>query len=251
MFEQNLAIADRNLNPEALHLDLGHLEEAAGAFGFSVLRDADLLIVAHKLATRQDLTEAELGYLAGGVSLPLLGKLTQIQGKILGFTEQIRLRPVFYLPLSKLLEAHGQRGALDICLECVSAIDRKLQIQAPICIAIDSWYGAFTGDAFISLCQEVNAQVGNLNHKFSLLGPSTLDVLSLLEIYDGSKKSLPALLETLFAAGFREIEGGGDLNVHTEAADIGFDLTVGQSIKSGNVSQAVATILKIKADLSP
>lgn len=251
MFEQNLAIADQDANPEALRLDLGYLEETAGTFGFGVLRDADLLIVAHKLATREELTEAELGYLTGGVSLPLLGKLTQIQGKLLGFSEQIRLRPVFYLPLSKLLDAHGQKGALDICLENVSIIDQKLQIEAPICIAIDSWSGAFTGDTFLSLCQELNAQVGKLTHKFKLLGPSTLDVLSLLEIYDIPEKSLSALFKALFTAGFREIEGGGDLKAHSEAASFGFDLTVGQSITSGKLSQTVEDILKIRAKLSP
>lgn len=190
------------------------------------------LSIAEQILSGTPLTLADAEHLAQHAPLPVLGKLVQLlPARFEHFT--VRLRPVFHLPIAAVLEQGGEEGAALFATQRLQALESDLQLNTPIVIAIDRWSGKFRTEQLLGTLQHL-AQRAPSNLRFTILGPSTVDLSVVLEQAQADERGDLGLLDDTLA-GLRRIsvhslEGGSDLDMHQRACAQDMRVTISQEL---------------------
>ena len=184
--------------------------------------------MAEKIAALETLSLRDAGLISHHATVPLLAGLVSLDAKVRNRgTPHIRLRPLFYIPLAQTLEGGGFKGAADFVAARLLDLDRDIALEGKIIsVALDRWSGRFS---FSELSQTLILirDFELRGAKLQILGPSTVDIAQLLDSGEADGESdmsyLEQVLTSLQELGISSIEGGSDLDLHREAALLGFD----------------------------
>ena len=207
-----------------------------------VLEQSKLTHVAEKIVAQETLSLRDAEQLAGNASLPLLVNLVALDSVTRNRSlNAVRLRPLFHVPIGQLLEERGYSA----CGDHIDARLRDLSCDAtspnePIFVAIDRWSGRFSfselSQALMRICEFSSDVIS-----FRILGPSTVDLVQMLESNDAKGESDSAYLEQVLMMlrelGVSAIEGGSDLDLHREAAMLGFETVFSHELALDSASR--------------
>lgn len=194
---------------------------------------AAVVDIAQNLLDRRPLSFLQVEHLVNNVEPPVLAKLVEIVHSVTDVSG-VRLRPLIFVPLAKILEQHGKDKALDIALLRINSVARGLSVNlSSVFIAIDRWHGNFERDELLEVIYAALSQSA-LAEILICVGPSTSQLLKLEGNVSGEEDRLSRLdiiLANLRMVGIGSIEGGSDIEIHLLAAARGFSLSFGQEVR--------------------
>ena len=143
----------------------------------------------------------------------------------------LSIEPVILVPVASFLEEFGSFGAIKRSQEILQEAQKGSNIFKRIGLVIDRWHGGFY---FAQLLEVLRDLLGSLNGNgvFRIVGPSTVDILSVVEARSELTCDFGAVEETLkelASHGINQIEGGSHLAIHRIAANVGMHCSIAQN----------------------
>jgi len=203
-------------------------------FSSRMMEKRHLMPILEKLIACEPLYKAEVQFLCNGTDIPGLLKLVEVASRVHGWHQEARVRPVHFLPVSKLIIEDGiaaAHSALERQIETLFQQDRPpLQDEEALYFIIDSWLAGEVIEPVLEVISNLPSVAGKGN-PLIVLGPSSREVLELTHPSKAPEhEQVVEILKLLKDAGISTLHGGSDIRVHELAAERGFYVSVGQVV---------------------
>ena len=192
------------------------------------------LELSESIASGRRLSLQEIEFLEE-LSLPILGKLIQIQSLSRGEVKsdhhpKVMLRPLVCLPLAEWLDVDGVPSALAKAEALLHGEELRQILQDHDCtlsLTLDRWHGKFDFTVINSLLLKLQS---SFDSSFALLGPSAREIKEIAQAHQRNPENTEdmkmflseSILPTLRMLGIDTICGGTSLRIHKLCADLGF-----------------------------
>lgn len=207
---------------------------AASSFAQKCFVQLGLQELAEQVVSGEVLSRDQAVHLARVATLPVLGKMIELREHHVlsqgAGPREVKIRPVFFLPLAELIETLGVGDAVAAGSERLEQLQADITVSQQLSLAIDRWQGQFELDVLLGALTELTDR-----HKLYPVNVSTAELEDLGRVLGAeSLKGVEQVLEHLWRRGYKVIEGGADIATQSLAAKKGFLLRTGQRVASSD-----------------